>query len=79
MPFWPVTIGVNPREQADGGLVPDHLAYIDPGSGSLIIQVAIATIVAIPIFFRTQLTRVVNRVRGRTEVQAPVDDRADRD
>jgi hypothetical protein len=59
--------------------VPEHLAYIDPGSGSLIIQVAIATLVAIPIFFRTQLTRVVNRVRGRTEVQAPADDRADGD
>jgi hypothetical protein len=59
--------------------VPDLLAYIDPGSGSLIIQVAIATLVAIPIFFRTQITRIVNRVRGRTEAQAPADDRADGD
>ena len=53
------------------------LAYIDPGSGSLIIQVVIATLVAIPIFFRTQIGRIVNRVRRRddTEVQAPADDR----
>ena len=55
------------------------LAYIDPGSGSLIIQVVIATLVAIPIFFRSQIGRFVNRVRGRTEVQAPADDRADGD
>lgn len=54
------------------------LAYIDPGSGSLIIQVVIATLVAIPIFFRTQIGRIVNRVRRHdgTEVQAPADDRA---
>ena len=55
------------------------LAYIDPGSGSLIIQAAIALLIAIPIFFRTQIGRVVNRFRGRTEVQAPADDRADGD
>jgi hypothetical protein len=55
------------------------MAYIDPGSGSLIIQVLIATLVAIPIFFRTQIGRVVNRFRGHTEVQAPADDRADGD
>ena len=59
------------------------LAYIDPGSGSLIIQVVIATLVAIPIFFRTQIARIVNRVRGNTEgkapVQAPADDRVDGD
>ena len=57
----------------------DLVAYIDPGSGSLIIQVAIATLVAIPIFFRTQIGRIVNRFLGRTEVQAPADDRADGD
>ena len=55
------------------------LAYIDPGSGSLIIQVVIATLVAIPIFFRTQIARIVNRVRGRPEVQATTDDRVDGD
>jgi hypothetical protein len=53
------------------------LAYIDPASGSLLIQVAIGTLVAIPIFFRTQVARVVNKFRGRTESIAPADDRAD--
>ena len=39
------------------------LAYIDPGSGSLIIQAVIATIVAIPFFFRQQIGRVIRAVR----------------
>jgi superfamily II DNA or RNA helicase len=39
------------------------LAYIDPGSGSLIIQALIAGIVAIPFFFRQQIGRVVRAVR----------------
>ena len=39
------------------------LAYIDPGSGSLIIQAVIAGIVAIPFFFRQQIGRFVRRVR----------------
>lgn len=55
------------------------LAYIDPGSGSLIIQVVIATLVAIPIFFRTQLRRVVHTIRGPKEERSPVDDVAGND
>jgi hypothetical protein len=39
------------------------LAYIDPGSGSLIIQAIIASLVAIPILFRNQLARAVRTVR----------------
>jgi superfamily II DNA or RNA helicase len=42
------------------------LAYIDPGSGSLIIQAVIATVVAVPFFFRQQIGRFVRAVR-RTE------------
>jgi hypothetical protein len=41
------------------------LAYIDPGSGSLIIQVVVAALVAIPIFFRHQIARLARVVRGR--------------
>ncbi len=41
----------------------DFLAYIAPGSGSLIIQAAIAAIVAVPFFFREQIRRVVRAVR----------------
>jgi hypothetical protein len=39
------------------------LAYIDPGSGSLIIQAIIAGLVAIPILFRNQVARAVQRVK----------------
>ncbi len=47
------------------------LAYIDPGSGSLIIQALIAGIVAVPIVFRRQIRRFVNAVRGQdTAAQA---------
>jgi hypothetical protein len=41
------------------------LAYIDPGSGSLIIQVIIATVLAVPYFLRTQIGRAISLVRGR--------------
>ena len=39
------------------------LAYLDPGSGSLILQVVIATILAVPFFLRSQIRRVVGKVR----------------
>ena len=55
------------------------IAYIDPGSGSLIIQVVIATLVAIPIFFRTQIARVMHAVRGTKEEQLSSDDLAGND
>jgi superfamily II DNA or RNA helicase len=46
------------------------LAYIDPGSGSLIIQAVIAGIVAIPFFFRQQIGRFVRSVRRTDETEA---------
>jgi hypothetical protein len=42
-------------------------AYIDPGSGSLIIQAVIAAIIAIPIFLRSQIGRAVRTVRRSDE------------
>ena len=61
------------------GLMDHFLAYIDPGSGSLIIQAVIATIVAVPFFFRQQLGRVVRAVRrGNDETPAPVTPPTDR-
>ena len=41
----------------------DAHAYLDPGSGSLIIQAMIATVVAVPFFLRHQLARLVRIVR----------------
>jgi hypothetical protein len=55
-----------------------ELAYIDPGSGSLIIQAAIAAVVAVPLFFRHQIGRLLAVVRGRGATESPpslVDDR----
>jgi len=40
-------------------------AYIDPGSGSLVIQALIAGLVAIPIFFRSRISRLVRALRGQ--------------
>jgi hypothetical protein len=43
------------------------LAYIDPGAGSLVIQALITGIVAVPIFFRRQIMRLVNTFRGQDD------------
>ena len=45
-------------------------AYIDPGTGSLLIQALIAALVAIPIFFRQRIARVIRLVRGKSEASA---------
>ncbi len=42
-------------------------AYIDAGSGSLIIQAVIATVVAVPFVLRHQIARVMRRLRGQPE------------
>ena len=42
-------------------------AYIDPGSGSLLVQALVAGLVAVPIFFRHQIARIVRTVRGTEE------------
>jgi hypothetical protein len=44
-----------------------ELAYIDPGSGSLIIQGAIASIVAAVVFFRGQIARLIPGRRDNEE------------
>ena len=50
------------------------VAYIDPGSGSLFIQAAIAAIVAVPIFLRSQIARVFRAFRRGTDEPADRDD-----
>lgn len=42
-----------------------ELAYIDPGSGSLLIQAAIAAIVAIPLVFQSTFRRIAHAIRDR--------------
>jgi hypothetical protein len=39
------------------------LAYIDPGSGSMLLQVILAGLLAVPFFFRRTVADVWHRVR----------------
>ena len=42
------------------------LAYIDPGSGSMLLQVILAGLLAVPFFFRRVIGDTWHRVRGTT-------------
>ena len=51
------------------------LAYIDPGAGSMIIQAALAGLLAIPFFFRTHIGTLVRRFRpGRPTDESSSDE-----
>ena len=43
------------------------LAYIDAGSGTMLLQVIVAGLVAVPFFFRRIITDTWHRVRGERE------------
>ena len=45
-----------------------YIAYIDPGAGSLIVQALIASVVAVPFYFRRQIARAA-RALARTKVR----------
>jgi hypothetical protein len=40
------------------------LAYIDPGSGSLLLQALLAALLSVPFFFRRTIGSAVQRLRG---------------
>ncbi len=42
------------------------LGYIDPGSGTMLLQVILAGIVAVPFFFRQAISNTWHRLRGGT-------------
>ena len=44
------------------------LAYIDPGTGSMVIQLLLASLLSIPFLFRRTITRTVRRLRGQPDV-----------
>lgn len=50
------------------------LAYIDPGSGSLLLQAILAGLLSIPFFFRRTIGGFINRVRGRTDERVAVEE-----
>ena len=52
-------------------LGPAQLAYIDPGSGSLLIQVIIGTVLAVPFFLRAQLARGYRALRRHLPSHEP--------
>jgi hypothetical protein len=40
------------------------LAYIDPGSGSMLLQVLLAGALSVPFFFRRYISQTWHRIRG---------------
>jgi hypothetical protein len=40
------------------------LAYIDPGSGSLLLQAILAAVISVPFLFRRTIGDVLHRLRG---------------
>ena len=56
------------------------LAYIDPGSGSMLLQVILAGVLAVPFFFRRVITDTWHRIRGGdTPQKAEVEVREEND
>jgi hypothetical protein len=49
------------------------LAYIDPGSGSLLLQALLAAVLSIPFFFRRTIAGAVHRLRGGSKPNPPAD------
>jgi len=47
------------------------LAYIDPGSGSMLLQVLLAGVLAVPFFFRRMISDGWHRIRGDRTVVKP--------
>jgi ABC-type branched-subunit amino acid transport system permease subunit len=50
----------------------DVVAYIDPGTGSLIIQAVVATLVAVPFFLRHQIGRLLRAIRSQERKPSPL-------
>ena len=49
------------------------LAYIDPGSGSMLLQVILAGVLAVPFFFRRVIADTWHKVRGTDRSDAAVE------
>lgn len=50
------------------------LAYIDAGSGTMLLQVIVAGLVAVPFFFRRIITDTWHRVRGERDESSSSDE-----
>lgn len=55
------------------------VAYIDPGSGSMLLQVILAGLLAVPFFFRRVIADGWHRIRGGDRSVEPAEAREDTD
>ena len=55
------------------------LAYIDPGSGSMLIQIILAGVLAVPFFFRRVIGDAWNKLRGGTHASTAAEVREEND
>jgi hypothetical protein len=46
-------------------------AYLDPAAGGMIIQTIVAATVAVPFILRSQIARIVARLRGQRASKEP--------
>jgi hypothetical protein len=53
------------------------LAYIDPGSGSLLLQALLAGLLSIPFFFRRTIGGFIHRLRGGSDETVTVEEQSD--
>ena len=53
------------------------LAYIDPGSGSLLLQAILAGLLSIPFFFRRHIGGFIHRLRGGSDETVAVEEKPD--
>lgn len=49
-------------------------AYLDPGSGSILIQLLLAAILGLGVMFRSQLAKIKNLFGGKTNTDEDLDD-----
>jgi len=54
------------------------LAYIDPGTGTLVVQILIAAALSSMLFIRSQFSRLLAFVTGRKEREVQLDEAAER-
>jgi hypothetical protein len=55
------------------------LAYIDPGSGSMLIQIILAGALAVPFFFRRVISDAWHKLRGGNDASTPAEVREEND
>jgi hypothetical protein len=48
-----------------------EIGYIDPGSGSMLLQVLLAGLLSVPFLFRRAVARGLRRLRGQSEDDPP--------